>query len=407
LQPLRVLTFTTLYPSASRPRHGIFVETRLRQLLALGDVEARVVAPVPWFPSAHASFGRYAAFAATPRTERREGIDVRHPRYVALPGLPPIFPPLALARAGLREARRLLGEGFAFDVIDAHYFYPDGVAAAMIASALGKPLVITARGSDVNVLARLPLPRARILRAARAAHRVVCVSAALRSQAIALGMEPGHVEVLRNGVDTALFAPADRAASRRALVPGLPADAPMLLAVGNLVPEKGLDLAVRTLARLPAAALVIIGDGPERDGLLRLAVELNVRARLFILPPMPQPRLPAAYSAADVLLLASLREGWPNVLLEAMACGTPVVAADVGGVREAVGDAGVLLRSRDAAAWADAVDGVLHDGGARARALAHAQGFDWRSVAERLRDLLGAAASRPASPRLAPEACHA
>ncbi|HEX9173229.1 MAG TPA: glycosyltransferase family 4 protein, partial [Telluria sp.] len=147
---MKILTFSTLFPNSEKPGHGIFVETRLRHLVASGQVEARVVAPVPWFPSAHPRFGQYARQARVPRAELRHGIAVSHPRYPVLPKIGMNVAPLLLAQAVKPAIARLLDEGFDFDLIDAHYFYPDGVAAAMLARHFNKPLVITARGSDIT-----------------------------------------------------------------------------------------------------------------------------------------------------------------------------------------------------------------------------------------------------------------
>jgi len=137
---IRTLLFSTLYPNSVRPSHGIFVETRLRHLLASGEVETCVVAPVPWFPFKHPRFGEYAKHAAVPRHEERNGIRVEHPRYLLLPKVGMNSAPYFLARAGLAAARRLIASGYDFDLIDAHYFYPDGVAATLIGKALGKTI---------------------------------------------------------------------------------------------------------------------------------------------------------------------------------------------------------------------------------------------------------------------------
>jgi hypothetical protein len=155
-RPLRVLLFSTLYPSAPRPSHGVFVETRLRELLRSGQVEARVVAPVPWFPSTHPRWGDYARMAATPRQETRHGIDVRHPRYPVIPKVGMDWAPALLARSARPALERVRAEGFDFDLIDAHYFYPDGVAAVALGRALGRPVTVTARGTDINLIPQYP-----------------------------------------------------------------------------------------------------------------------------------------------------------------------------------------------------------------------------------------------------------
>ena len=211
---IRTLLFSTLYPNSTRPSHGIFVETRLRHLLASGQIETRVVAPAPWFPFRHPMFGEYARHAAVPRHEVRNGISVEHPRYLLLPKVGMNRAPHDLARAGLKAARRLIASGYDFDLIDAHYFYPDGVAASMIGKALGKPVVITARGTDINLIPEYPKPRQMILDAARDCAASITVCAALKDAIVGLGGTAEKITVLRNGVDLELFKPQDRQAAR-------------------------------------------------------------------------------------------------------------------------------------------------------------------------------------------------
>jgi len=377
--PVRLLTLTTLFPSAARPRHGIFVETRLRQLLATDAVRAKVVAPVPWFPSGAGVFGEYGALARTPRAEHRNGIEVAHPRYFMLPQLGMGWQPRALAWAAEREIRRLAQSGFEPDLIDAHYFYPDGVAAAIVARRLAKPLVITARGSDINRIAQLERPRRQILAAAQSANRVIAVSEALKQAMVALGIDPARIVVLRNGVDLELFRPADRAEARRAL--GF-TGSKVAVSIGNLVPEKGHDVFVDALASLPGVEGLIVGEGPERRRLSELIRRRGAAGRIRIVDAMPQERLRIVYNAADALVLASAREGWPNVLLEAMACGTPVVATAVGGVREIVAEpaAGRVLESRDSAALAHALTELLASPPDRNAVRRYAERLGWDEV---------------------------
>jgi len=240
-----------------------------------------------------------------------------------------------------------------FDLIDAHYFYPDGVVAARLGAALGRPVVITARGSDLNVIPRHPLPRRRIKTTAACVDAVVTVSEALKRKAEALGIESGRISVLRNGVDLERFQPLDRSAIRIRL--GLVG--PVWLAVGNLVELKGVHVTLGALAKVPDAVLLVAGDGPEASRLRQLASESRVDARVRFLGNVPQAQLLEYYNAADVLMLASSREGMPNVVLESLACGTPVVAAPFAGVEELVNapEAGEVAEARTAdalfAAW--------------------------------------------------------
>lgn len=372
---MKILTFTTLYPSAARPNHGIFVETRLRHLLESGRVEARVVAPVPWFPSENARYGRYAAHASTPREERRHGVEVMHPRYLSVPKFGMNVAPLLLAGRASSALDTIIRRGYDFDIIDAHYFYPDGVAAAIVGRKLNKPVVITARGTDINLLPQFAIPRRMIRWAAGQAAALVTVSAALKSSLVQLGVDNNKISVLRNGVDTRMFRPVDRAMHRARM--GLTGT--VLLMVGNLVSLKGHEFVLRALREFPDACLLIVGAGEEKHKLEGMARALKIQDRVRFLGVMSQDQLAGVYGAADALVLASSREGWPNVLLEAMACGTPVVSSSVGGTPEIVTapEAGVLMTERSVPGVAKALRRLLHNYPDRALTRKYAERFSW------------------------------
>jgi glycosyltransferase involved in cell wall biosynthesis len=366
---MKILTFSTLFPNTEKPGHGIFVETRLRHLVASGQVESRVVAPIGWFPLKHPRFGDYAKLARVPKSEVRHGLQVEHPRYPVLPKIGMNVAPLLLAQAAKPAIARILDEGYDFDLIDAHYFYPDGVAAAMLARYFNKPLVITARGSDITLLPQYALPRRMIKWAANRADAVITVCHALREEVIDLGMPQERVTSLRNGVDLQLFRPVERTAN------------PLftLLTVGHLVSVKAQELIIAALPLLADVRLVVAGDGPNRGMLETLARELGVEARVQFLGAVPQAQLRGHYGNADALVLASSREGWANVLLESMACGTPVVASRVYGTPEVVAapEAGVLMDERTPQGVADAVTrlrAAYPDRGATRR---YAERFSW------------------------------
>jgi teichuronic acid biosynthesis glycosyltransferase TuaC len=374
---LRILTFSTLYPSAARPTHGIFVETRLRKLVESGAVSARVVAPCPWFPSTSPRFGTYSAFARTPQRETRQGIDIEHPRYPLLPRIGMSSAPLAMAAASLPLLRRQIRDGKDFDLIDAHYFYPDGVAAVLLGRALNRPVVVTARGTDLNLIPAYAVPRRWIRWAARHAAGLVTVSAGLKQRLVALGTPSERVRVLRNGVDPVRFRPpADRETVRRTL--GF--TRPTLLAVGNLIPAKRHALIVEALAHLPGTDLAIAGDGPERPTIEALARRLGLANRVRLLGRLPQEDLPGLYGAADSLVHPSLREGWPNVLLESMACGTPVAATNFDSVGEIIGapEAGRIVADATAAGLAASIGELLAAPPTREATRRYAEGFDWQ-----------------------------
>ena len=374
---MKILTFSTLYPHPARPSHGIFVETRLRHLLASGEVESKVVAPVPWFPSRNPRFGEYAIHAGAPREETRNGIDVLHPRYPLLPKIGMTLAPFLLAGAVRPVIDRIL-RTYAFDLIDAHYFYPDGVAAALLGRRLGKPVVITARGTDVNLIPRYRLPRTMIRWAARRAAGMITVARALKDDLIRIGVPGERIEVLRNGVDLQLFRPVEREATRRKL--GM--SRTTLLSVGHLIPRKGHELVIGALPRLPDMELVVIGDGPERGALDALARECGVGDRVRFVGALPQEELRSYYGAGDALVLASSREGWANVLLESMACGTPVVATTAGGSPEVVAapEAGGLITERSPKAVAEGVRRLFAAYPDRGATRRYAEKFGWEET---------------------------
>lgn len=365
-QALRLLTFSTLYPNPAQPHHGVFVENRLRHLLAGGEAESTVLAPVPWFPFRHPE---------VPPFERRHGIAVYHPRYPAPPGLGMYTGPAALLAAARRALVPLLETGLRFDAIDAHYLYPDGVAAVRLGREFGLPVVITARGSDVSQLPHHAMPRRLIRDAIRRAAALVAVSAGLKEGLVALGAPPEKVTVLRNGVDLQAFRPPSD---------WVPNATPSLLSVGHLIPRKGHDLVIRALALLPRHHLVVVGDGPQREALRALAQRLGVADRVRFAGARPHAELRHFYGAADVMVLASAREGWANVLLEAMACGTPVVASPAWGSREAVSSpaAGLVLHETTPEAIAAAVRRLLAAPPSRLVVRAHAERFSWDATTQ-------------------------
>lgn len=398
MRPLNVLTFSSLFPSSARPQHGLFVAARLRELRQRHGFNAEVLAPVPWFPFTAARFGDYARWARTPREERWEGQPVAHPRYPMLPGagLRMNLQARAMAYAALRWLRRREQRGQRFDLIDAHYFYPDGVAAAALSRASGLPLMITARGSDLNLIGQHPGARRAMLDACGRASACVGVSAALVDVLRSWGLPQAKLHTLRNGVDLERFQPLSQSAARRQL--GLAETGPLLLCVGHLVELKGHALVVEALAQLrgswPGLRLALVGDGPERAALQAQIARLGLQDCVQLAGAVANTELAPWYGAADLMLLPSSREGLPNVLLEAMACGTPVVATAVGGIPEVLNDpiCGELLAERSVPALVAAIDRALRAPADRPRIRAIAQQHGWAATSERLAQLMQAVA---------------
>lgn len=348
---MRILVVTSQFPIAGEPTRGRPVHQTVRELARLAEV--RVVSPVATYP-AWARPRSYLFRGADPAC-RVAGCEVEYLSYPALPALTRPFNGWSCARTLAAPLR-----SFAPDVVLAYWLYPDGFGAMRAARRAGVPLVAGARGSDLRV--RDPVSRLLTRPVLRGAERILVVSEDLgRVAATTYGADPARIRVVPNGCDAALFRPADRASARSAL--GVDGDARLVLYVGRLVAEKGLrellDAACMLASRTPGLELVLVGDGPLRPELAsRIASLRGPRVRLV--GAQDPARVAEWMAAADVVTLPSYSEGHPNVLVEALACGRPVVTTNVGGIPEVV-DAGCgrLVPPRDAAALADALHETL------------------------------------------------
>jgi teichuronic acid biosynthesis glycosyltransferase TuaC len=331
-EPLRVLILSTRYPDEERLYLGNFVERQMRELAARPGVELEVVAPRgrPLRPL-RALSGR-AGLEALPREALWRGLRVHRPVYPVLPGLAALTPRLMARR--LLPLLRAARARFPFDLISAEFAWPEGPAAVRLGRALGVPVSIKARGADFERWRTGRRARRELLQAGRAAAGLLAVSGSVRASMIEAGLPPDRIRLHYPAVDTDRFRPLDPAAAKAALrLAG-----PVLLTIGNLRAEKQQHLAIEALARLPGATLVMVGGGPRAADLRRLADSLGVADRVRFVGAVPHELLPNFYAAADLLIHPSAVEGFANVRLEALACGTPVVST-------AAGEAERLIRS--------------------------------------------------------------
>ncbi len=387
---LRVLTLSTLFPNSAEPTLGVFVERQTLGLAALDDVELEVVSPVglpPWPLSSHP---HYAARARLPKREEYKGLAVHRPRYRVLPKIGQGRAAKSMARALLPVLRRIR-QRFPFDVIDAEFFWPDGPAAMHLSKALGVPFSVKARGADIQYWGFRSVIGRQILAAGRAAGGLLAVSRALKQVMVSRGMPADKILVHYAGVDLDKFRPIDRAKAKAKLQ----VEGPLIVSAGALIPRKGYGLTIGAMAKLPEATLLIIGDGPQRKCLERLAAKHGVDGRVRFLGNRPHEALAALLAAADALVLPSTSEGLANVWLEALACGTPIVISDVGGAREVLDrpEAGRIVHYH-AAEVASAVRDILANPPDPAAVRAAAERFSWEKNARELRDHLAEIARR-------------
>jgi glycosyltransferase involved in cell wall biosynthesis len=345
-----------------------------------------VVAPIPWFPGNRWLRGR--EYVGAPLREHQQGLIVYHPRYFCVPGAGKCLDGV-LCFLSLLPFVAWLKRRFPFDLIDAHFTYPDGLAGVLLGLAFRRPTVVTVRGTHDVRHAGYSLRRPQIRYALRAASAVIAVSDSLRRFSESLGLREGAVRVIPNGVDGSRFFLSDRRAARQTL--GLPLDRVILLAVGNLVEGKGHHLVIETLPALlerhPNLVYVALGNegsdsGYRRrlDGLLsRDGLDQHVR----IVPQRPHDEIRLWMAAADLFCLATKSEGWSNAIMEALACGLPVVTTQVGGNVELVRDGrdGFLVPFWDQQHFCNAVSRALDTSWDREEIARRAAGRGWDRVA--------------------------
>lgn len=388
---MRVLALTKIFPNRNAPNAMPYVP---RQCAALREYcDLQVWATVPWFPGASllSRFGSVGADASNiPRTDRLYDLEVAHPRFLYVPSLPS----LSAGSYALSLAPRMLKHRGQFDVILATFAYPDGVAATALGQALGIPVVIQVIGSDVDVAAQRPALRPQVGWAFRHAAGVIAVSSALARESVRLGAHPESTAAIATGVDRQLFVPRSREAARRAR--GLPIDAKVILYVGRLAEEKGvLDAlsAFECVRRDGEVKLVYVGDGPLLAHLRQRASE---RKDVIVTGSVDSTAVSEWIAACDLLTLPSYHEGTPNVVLEALSSGRPVVATNVGGIPDVCSAplCGELVAPGSIAALASAYERVLSATHEPEQISACPALYDWDENARRVLDFLQMALSK-------------
>jgi glycosyltransferase involved in cell wall biosynthesis len=329
---MRILAITNLYPTPYQPRRAPFNHQQFRRLAARHPL--RVIAPISWTDELTARRERRGRLPENRRGKLDE-IVVEYPRFC--------FPPKVLRgqhghcfQWSIRRAfERALAE-FAPDLVLATWAYPDGWASVRLGHQAGLPVVIKVHGSDILTLRRDSARQRRTSEALRRAEGIIVVSQDLARWVIELGAEPDRVQVVYNGVDSEVFHPGSQQEARCRL--GVCGDEPIVLFVGHLEPVKGLDFLIEACARVARSGVrfrcYLIGHGSMETALRRQIARSGLEERVRLVGPRPQVELADWYRAADVLVLPSRSEGFPNVLLEATACGLPFVASRVGGIPE-------------------------------------------------------------------------
>ena len=400
---MNILVFTSLFPNNEFPNHGIFIQERVRYAHVRNRWNMKVVAPVPYYPPGLGGWRK--KYRDVLHHEVREGLDVWHPRYVMVPKIGMMLQGVLLF---LSVCWKILSlhRTFPFVLIDAHYVYPDGFAAILLSWLTGVPVVVSVRGSDVNLFKDLPIIRHFIVWTLRYADAVIVVSGALKQISIDLGVEEEKIHVIPNGVDPEKFFSVPQKKARRKI--RSKEDQFMILMVCHLTANKGVDVLLKSLALLKSRrpslqwTCCVVGDGFIRGDLEQLSQELNVASRVRFCGAIAHDELVWFYNSADILCLLSEREGWPNVVVESLACGTPILATAVGGVPEivAIPDIGVLVE-REPEAVASALEQSVDQHWHRSYIRHYARRFQWSETADAIRQVF-----QPLVPSMPPSSHH-
>ena len=350
---MKIVFLGTLYSSPRQPGKSPGNTRILRAMRRYADVE--VIAPIPYYPAPLVSrFPALRELASVPRSEYDDdGSVVLHPRTLHLPRVGRALYAGLFGASMLAPLARLVRER-RYDAMLSAWAYPDGTAAVALGRLLGIPTAVRVMGSDINDYAQQPWRRPQIAWAMRNTERVIAVSKHLKKEVEKLGARPERVIWVPTGIDATKFFAVDRKEARRQL--GIEHDAPVIVVPGRLAPEKGVSFFVDAMSKLdrssvfrPARA-ILVGDGSERPRLVEQIAKQGLGDRIELAGFQPEARMRLYCSAADLVCLPSLEEGWPDALMESFACGCPIVASDVGGVSEIISltGAGLMAKAGDA-----------------------------------------------------------
>lgn len=393
-RPYRVLVLSRNYPNSVLERLGLWVEGLVKQCAQ--DCEVKVISPVPYFPPflGSSSYGKYRRVK---RFARDGSVDVFHPRFLVGPGHSLHSTEAFMYHAGVRSLVGDIRDSFPFDLIHAHFTYPDGVVAARLGERYNVPVIITEHAmwrsdwvNESGVVGR------QVLWAARNCSFHIAVSNAVKNSIVQFTGAPEKIRVIPNGVDGSIFTPLP---SQRQHTPD------QILYVGFMRHIKGVDIllkAMRMLAKQrPTVRLIIVGGGfyknyrQEEERLRRMVGELELEANVEFVG-IKSPHEVAAYMSQSALLVVPSRsETFGSVLIEALACGIPVVSTRCGGPEDIVNEqVGLIVEKENPSVLAEAMAHILDNRHQydsqqlRDYALEH---FAWQRVAHQNVSLYGEA----------------
>lgn len=384
---MRILTISSVFPNKNLPFTGLFVYERMKHVASKSHV--MVVAPVPWSPFDNIiRLFRKEFRPALAGMEIRRGVEVTHIRFFCLPGIFKFLDGYLYYQSIVKPVAELIKKNN-IGLIDVHFAYPDGFAAMLVAKKIGIPFCVTLRGTELPY-SRSFYRRWQMQWVFKKSAKIICVSRSLAEVALKLGADAEKLKVIPNGINTDIFYPRSRSRARDRL--GIEKNATVILSVGGLVKRKGFQRVIQHLPRLRVEIdnlqFLIVGggsvEGDYSDELHALVKELQLEDVVRFEGLQPPEKLPDYYGASDLFVLATANEGWPNVLVESLACGTPVVATDVGGVKEIITHdyLGKTVPFGDKEDLYLAINHSLHKKWDREKIAVYGQNRSWNNVAD-------------------------
>ncbi|WP_252729065.1 MULTISPECIES: glycosyltransferase [Alteromonadaceae] len=383
---------SSLFPNSVRKQSGLFVRERMFRVAEYADIE--VISPVPWFPGQ--GLIRFFKPNYRPMPEKKEvqqGITVHFPRFLSIPKFFRKLDGAMMARAAYKVLKKL-EQQHKIDIIDSHFTYPDGLAATKLAKRMNKKVTITLRGTELTH-SKDPDKLKLMLQAWQDADHMICVADSLKQLAVSLGADGNKFTVVGNGVDTHKFSAMSPHKARQFLA--IEEDAKVLITVGGLVKRKGFHRVIECLPELlkiyPNLVYLIVGGASAEGNIeaeLRAQVKrLGVESQVKFLGSLPPDKLSNPLSSADLFVLSTANEGWANVILESMACGTPVIASDVGGNSEVINsdDVGEIVPFDDHLALLTSLKKGLNKEWDRQAIVEYAQQNHWDTRMAKIMDI--------------------
>jgi teichuronic acid biosynthesis glycosyltransferase TuaC len=380
----RIIIITNLYPNSEEPLRGVFVESMAKELKELCDLT--VISPLPWFPKGDflKRFGKWHKYSLVNNSREKDGIKIYYPKFIAIPKMGIVHSFFMFI--AIFSLVNKLHKQKPIDLINAHWIFPDGVAANWVAQFLKIPIVLSAHGCDINHYPKLFMRKTPIVRALAKANGISVVSSAQKTVVEKMGIVSAKIQVVRNGVDFKLFKLRDKIACRKKY--GLEPDMKMILFVGQIIEVKGIEFLIEAFSSIapinPEYKLFLIGQGHLRQKYEEVILARGLSHSLLFKGEISREEIPYWFGASDALCLPSIREGCPTVILEALACGKPIVASKVGGIPELINDKnGILVEARDPKALAAALTLALNRPWDEIEIQRSVPDYSWQAVAGR------------------------